>query len=60
MAIKFWKILKMVKSSVQATASLGVAGKTTGGFRKKKKKENEGAGDQNGRATAHFWFLVVT
>ena len=39
MAIKFWKILKMVKSSVQATASLGVAGKTTGGFRKKKKKK---------------------
>ena len=31
------EILKRVKSSVQATASLGVAGKATGSFEKKKK-----------------------
>ena len=32
------KNLEVVKSSVQATASLGVAGKATGGMEKKKKK----------------------
>ena len=32
----------MVKSSVQATASLGVAGKATGGFEKKKKNLVQG------------------
>ena len=50
--IKLLKILNWVNSNVQATASLGVARKATGGFRKGKKKNLCNA--EVGMATANF------
>ena len=55
------KFVNFIYSSGLGYCILRVAGRLLKDFEKKKKRrEKEGAGDQNGKATSHFWFLVVT